>query len=82
MDKIQELMKKPATAIVLLVILVVAIYFSIGKTNQVTHKEERDSIYLTKEEQEDMVKAFANGFSDSGAMGGGAPAAPAAPAGE
>ncbi|MBQ9359037.1 MAG: hypothetical protein IJT95_05795 [Abditibacteriota bacterium] len=69
-------MNNPYVAAALIVIAVISIHLSIQKYNKVTFKEARDSIYLTKEQQEAMVKAFADGSAYS--SGAAAPPSPAA----
>ena len=71
---------KPWLAAVLIVAAVVLIFISIRMTNKVTHKTGRDSIYLNKEDQEEMIKAFQDGSAySSGAAGGGPSTAAPAP---
>ncbi len=72
-------LNKPWLAAVLLVVAAILIYASVKWTNKVTYKTGRDSIYLNKEDQEEMIKAFQDGSAyTSGAAGSGpAPPAPA-----
>ena len=50
-------LNKPWLAALLIVIAAVLIFVSVKWTNKVTHKTGRDSIYLNKEDQEEMIKA-------------------------
>ena len=54
-------MNNPYVAAALVIVACISIHLSIEKYNKITFKEARDSIVLTKAEQEAMVKAFADG---------------------
>ena len=58
-------MNNPYVAAALIVIAVFSIHLSIQKYNKITFKEARDSIYLTKEQQKAMVRAFSDGSAYS-----------------
>ena len=75
-------LNKPWLAALLIVIAAVLIFVSVKWTNKVTHKTGRDSIYLNKEDQEEMIKAFQDGSAYSSGAAGSGPAPTAAPAPE
>ncbi|MBP5273576.1 MAG: hypothetical protein ILO36_01395 [Abditibacteriota bacterium] len=69
-------LNNPKMAIVLAIVAVVLIVASIKITNKVTHKAERDSIYLNEEDKKIMIEAFKDGSAY--ATGAGTAPAPSA----